>query len=219
MKVNHETSDDGLAAPTEHRRRIPQQERARRRVEAILAAARALIVESGSDALKMSDLAERAGVPIGSVYQYFPDKPAILRELVLRLMARVHNQLVESMASVTSKADALERVDTLLDGFYTLIVTESDTRDIWAAAQADKELQRLDLEDSQANATVIAAALRHLVTVDNWQRLEDVSLLLTHLAGGAARLALAVGPEVGQRLMAEFRTAVHRHVNDLLTEG
>lgn len=200
----------------EHRRRIPRQARSRQRVETILAAAQALVVDAGSDALKMSDLAERAGVPIGSVYQYFPDKPAILRELVLRVMNRVHDQVVELMVDVRDREDALARIDLLLDGFYALFLAEPDTRDIWAATQSDKELQELDLNDSRANAAVIADALRPLVLPEQRHRVDDVSLLLTHLAGTAGRLALAAGPEAGGRLMAEFRLAVRRQVDEML---
>jgi AcrR family transcriptional regulator len=204
---------------TEHRRRIPRQERSRQRVEAILDAARELVVEGGSDAMKMSDIAARAGVPIGSVYQYFPDKPAILRELALRVMTRVRGQVAELMTGVRDADDALARIDLLLTGYYALFLAEPAARDILAATQSDKDLQELDLQDSRANAAVIAAALRPLALPEHAHRIDDASLVLTHLSGAAGRLAMTAGPEAGERLMAEFRLAVHHHVADLLRDG
>lgn len=204
---------------TDHRRRIPRQERSRQRVESILDAARELVVEGGSDAMRVSDIAQLAGVPIGSVYQYFPDKPAILRELALRIMTRVRGQVVELMTGVRDADDALARIDLLLTGYYALFLAEPDARDILAATQADKDLQELDLQDSRANAAIIAAALRPLAPPEHGQRIDDASLVLTHLSGAAGRLAMAAGPEAGGRLMAEFRLAVHQHVADLLGEG
>lgn len=204
---------------TDHRRRIPRQERSRQRVESILDAARELVVEGGSDAMRVSDIAQLAGVPIGSVYQYFPDKPAILRELALRIMTRVRGQVVELMTGVRDADDALARIDLLLTGYYALFLAEPDARDILAATQADKDLQELDLQDSRANAAIIAAALRPLAPPEHGQRIDDASLVLTHLSGAAGRLAMAAGPEAGGRLMAEFRLAVHQHVADLLAEG
>ena len=200
----------------DHRRRVPRQQRSRERVEAILAAAHDLIVEAGSDALKMSDVAARAGVPIGSVYQYFPDKPAILRELALRFMDRVHTILADGLADVRDRDDAIARLDALLDGYYRLFLSEPDSRDIWAATQSDKELQQLDIDDSRANAAIIADALRHLVPRRDHARLDAVCLLFAHLAGAAARLALAVGRAEGDALMAELRSVVRHHLDDLL---
>jgi AcrR family transcriptional regulator len=69
------------------RRRTPQQERAQNTVDVIVAAARALVVEQGLDALSTNRIARRAGVSIGSVYQYFPSKRAIIAELRRRHQA------------------------------------------------------------------------------------------------------------------------------------
>ena len=77
-------------------RRKPTQARALERVERILTAASELIAETGSDAVKMTEVAERAGVPIGSLYQYFPDKAAILKTLAERFGARVRAGIAAS---------------------------------------------------------------------------------------------------------------------------
>src|ERR1700712_5216834 len=69
--------------------RQPQQERSRQRVEAILAAALALVVEQGAEALAMREVARRADVQISSIYQYFPSKAHIIRELAKRNLAKV----------------------------------------------------------------------------------------------------------------------------------
>ncbi len=62
-------------------RRAPSQKRSRERVERMLTAASEVITEQGSDAMRMGEVAERAGVSIGSLYQYFPDKGSIIRPL------------------------------------------------------------------------------------------------------------------------------------------
>ncbi len=50
----------------------------------MLDACAALVDEVGYDGLSTTLLAERAGVAIGSVYQFFPDKRAIVQALTLR---------------------------------------------------------------------------------------------------------------------------------------
>jgi AcrR family transcriptional regulator len=70
-------------------RRIPQQERAARRVAQLLEAAAAELVQVGYDATTMTAIAERAGASIGAVYQYFPNKEAV----VLALRAQYGNEM------------------------------------------------------------------------------------------------------------------------------
>jgi AcrR family transcriptional regulator len=62
-------------------RRIPRQQRGERRVAQLLDAAAAVIGSAGYEAATMSSIAERAGAPIGSLYQFFPNKLAITHAL------------------------------------------------------------------------------------------------------------------------------------------
>jgi AcrR family transcriptional regulator len=62
-------------------RRIPRQERGERRVAQLLEAAAAVIAATGYEAATMSAIAERAGAPIGSLYQFFPNKTALAHAL------------------------------------------------------------------------------------------------------------------------------------------
>lgn len=62
-------------------RRLPRQLRGRQRVEELLDAAAAEISGAGYDAATMSSIAARAGASIGSLYQFFPNKVAIVQAL------------------------------------------------------------------------------------------------------------------------------------------
>ena len=62
-------------------RKTPQQRRSQETVEAILDAAAQLFSESGFDSVSTNAVAARAGVSIGSFYQYFPNKLALLEAL------------------------------------------------------------------------------------------------------------------------------------------
>ncbi|MBX3490429.1 MAG: TetR family transcriptional regulator [Parvibaculum sp.] len=197
-------------------RRKPTQARALARVERILAAASELIAETGSDAVKMTEVAERAGVPIGSLYQYFPDKAAILQTLAERFAERVRAGIAESLAGVATRDDALARVDRLLEDYYALFLTEPVVRDIWSGTQSDKKLQELDITDSRANARVVADALKHLVPRKERARFETVCFLTMQLTGAAVRLAIAVDRKEGDRLMAEYRRMLRDEVGGFL---
>lgn len=200
-------------------RRQPTQARARERVERLLSVATEMIAETGSDAMRMTELAERAEVPIGSLYQYFPDKAAILRLLAIRVMERVREMLRRTIEGLDDPKEALARIDLALIGYYQLFLTEPVTRDIWSATQSDKALQELDIEDSRVNAGLFFAAMKPLVAKSNHARLQAASFLMMQLSGAAVRLAIAVNRKEGDRLMAEYRLMIAREFESLLVSG
>ena len=79
-----------MSDETPARRRItPRQARARASVEAILEAAAQILEAGGEAAFNTNAVAIRAGVSIGAVYRYFPDKRAILVALAQREQGKV----------------------------------------------------------------------------------------------------------------------------------
>lgn len=94
-------------------RRIPTQERSRRRVEGILDAAATLVVERGVDALSTQEIARAAGVPVASIYQYFADKEDVLLALAGRDMDEMDAEVAAALAAVTPSeltVEALVRI-------------------------------------------------------------------------------------------------------------
>jgi AcrR family transcriptional regulator len=67
----------------------PKRERGKLRVAALLNAGGELFAEKGYDATTMTEIAQRAGASIGSLYQFFPSKEALAEALFLRYAARV----------------------------------------------------------------------------------------------------------------------------------
>src|SRR6516165_1822847 len=75
------------------KRRIPLQARARDTVEVIFEATARILLREGAGALNTNYIAERAGISVGTLYQYFPNKEAIL-------VAMARNELAIDEASV-----------------------------------------------------------------------------------------------------------------------
>ena len=65
-------------------RNIPRQSRSQQTVDLILDAAGDLFASVGYEAATTNAIAEKAGISIGSLYRYYPDKDAILKELAER---------------------------------------------------------------------------------------------------------------------------------------
>ena len=85
-------------------RKIPRQARARATVEAVLAAAAQVLVRHGYERATTARIAARAGVSIGSLYQYFPNKEA----LIAALIERHANDIVAVMARALDPGAGLE---------------------------------------------------------------------------------------------------------------
>jgi AcrR family transcriptional regulator len=116
-----------------YHRREPQQRRARQTVEAVLDAVVRILKREGFEAVTTNRVAEVAGVSIGSVYQYFPDKRAIFAALHERHIQEI-DRLVEAklMEHAASPLDTLIRamVEAMIDAhtpdpeLYELLSTE-----------------------------------------------------------------------------------------------
>lgn len=92
-------------------RKRPEQDRSRATVGAILEAAARVLVTSGYEAFTTNRVAEKAGISIGSFYQYFPNKDALLSELMRRHIEEIESG-VEEMAlhAATMPLEQLIRV-------------------------------------------------------------------------------------------------------------
>lgn len=79
-------------------RKKPEQDRSRATVDVIVDAAARILVKGGYDAFTTNRVAEKAGVSIGSLYQYFPNKEALLSELMRRHVEEIGEGVEEMMA-------------------------------------------------------------------------------------------------------------------------
>jgi AcrR family transcriptional regulator len=115
------------------RRRKPRQRRARQTVEAILDAVVRILKREGFDAITTNHIAEVAGVSIGSLYQYFPDKSAIFVALHGRHLEEIdrvmQSTLVEHASSsfeglLRAMVDAMSQAHVRDPELFELLATE-----------------------------------------------------------------------------------------------
>lgn len=93
--------------------RAPLQERSRQMVKWILDAAMRLFSEQGYNAATTNKIAELAGVSIGSLYHYFPNKDAILLELGIRHRKMIYRDIIKILRSST-ESDLREILKTIV---------------------------------------------------------------------------------------------------------
>ena len=169
-------------------RRTPQQTRSQQRVDLILNISADLFAEIGYESVTTNAIAERAGISIGSLYRYFPDKDAILHALSSRHYEQVRMLFDEVCTKDAVYLPLAVLIDRLIDAFvelhvacpaYKHILLGSDvSADIAAASEAlDQEIiERMagvliltapDLDEQRAHlvATVCKAQVKALLAM------------------------------------------------------
>ena len=187
------------------RGRSPIQARSRERVDRILATATEIVGERGSDHLKMSELAQRAGISIGSLYQYFPDKAAVIRALTERISAGSRRCIEEALMPVRTSAELGEAYGRLIDVYWALFVAEPAMRDIWAGVQADRELMALELAESRACGEILAAAMLRARPDADPQTVGVTAFLVWQLGEATMRLAIALPRDEADAVVAAYK--------------
>ena len=167
----------------ENRRRNPSQERSRVTVEAILEAAGLLLVEKGIAGASTNAIAKRAGVSIGSLYQYFPNKDSIF----LAILERHHQEMQPIKTKAVSDLAEGRAVDTVLEEAMRMSLAARN-RDPELMTAMHRDLAGLaakhDLEGSPKSgggADVLALVLRDRKDLAEGQSGERAWLVVTIL--------------------------------------
>lgn len=100
----------------EKARRNPKQARAQATVDAILGAAFQVLETEGAGRLTTNRIAERAGVSIGTLYQYFRDKEAILAAMGERQAEAVRNRITDIVLASPEEGGVRPIVRALMSG-------------------------------------------------------------------------------------------------------
>ena len=191
--------------PSTKTRRKPTQERSRSRVDAILNATQTLILKKGSAGLKIHELAEEAGITPSSIYQYFPNKRAILMELDKRYMNATFEILRERLTSVNTLQECFQQLGDALDDYYDWYRSEPVIADLWYGLAADKSMLDMELQSSRMSADIVLKTLYPLVDPEDHEDLKSSILLLSHLTGASIRLCTMANDEEALQIKNAYR--------------
>jgi AcrR family transcriptional regulator len=110
-------------------RREPKQRRARETVDAVLDSVVRVLKKHGVDGVTTNRIAEAAGVSIGSVYQYFPDKASIFTALHDRHVDQI-SRLIESRLVEHAASSLEEFVRALIEALVDAHATDPEFHEL-----------------------------------------------------------------------------------------
>jgi AcrR family transcriptional regulator len=120
------------------------QARGRRRVDAILNAAEQVLAEAGYDGASTNAIAARANTSIGSIYQFFPNKDAIMQAVGLRYLERCGGLFAPLLSAEAAALPMEEWIDRIVD---TLDIVQSSNvgfKELFCSAATTAELADAD---------------------------------------------------------------------------
>ncbi len=184
---------------------VPTQERSRERFDRILTAASEILTEKGSDAFRMSDIVERTGIAFGSLYQYFPDKSAVIATLAERCNDIGRACVARDLAEVKKLSDLHAALGRITDGYYQMFRDHPVMHRIWQATQGDRTLQSIDEEDVTFLAGLLCDALHRVAPKQPAPALTTFSQLAMIQIAAAVRHAISLPSADARRMLDLFK--------------
>lgn len=169
------TSDTEILVP----RRRPAQARSRERFERILQAARDVLVETGFESFTFDEVSRRAGVPIGTLYQFFANKYVLICELDRQDTAAN----VEELEKFSQHVPALQWPD-LLDEFIDHLARmwrqDPSRRAVWHAIQSTPATRATGADTERTMLLPLAAILEPLAQDMEYEQRIELARFLVH---------------------------------------
>lgn len=185
-------------------RKRPSQERSRQLVRKVLEAAAGLLEEGGYDDLTTRHVAEGAGVSVGSLYQYFPNKESLVQALLVE-----HLQQAVALRPPALDRDDLplgERIRSVVDWFLAAhAASPALHRSLTEAATPVFGVARIREMERALHATVLEALRPYAAEIER----DDLALaafVVAQSLEGLTHSAVVHHPEWlgGEKLRAEI---------------
>ncbi len=197
-------------------RKEPQQARSRARVRAIVAAADRILAGEGVEALTIRRIADGAGVPTGTVYQFFEDKAAVLSALAQHYMDGFGETMTEAVEAA-SRAPLADLVDIVFDRFVERYRQNPGYVAIWTGRHLSPELLRAD----DANNDLLAESIRRILLarsdVVDGPPLALACRAAVRVADALLQLAFRIDPHGDQDTLDEAKRLDRLYVDEIVT--
>lgn len=201
-------------------RRKPRQARSQERVNRILDAAEGLFASHGYAATTTNAIAAQAQVPIGSLYQFFPDKAAILQALALRYAELLHQELVLMTENEAVALPLGDYVNQLIDTTVRFFTDNPSYYAIFMEVQGTvRELEEIDEATDAKLIQDLASSLASRDPSLDPGDCEVIAFVLVKAIGTLLWLSLSQEPQYQKRLIAETKRMTLSYLKSYVSWG
>lgn len=160
-------------------RRVPVQERSRQRYQRILSSARETLVDLGVESFTFDEVAKRAEVPIGTIYQFFANKYVLICELDRQDTAAIVTEL-QAFAARVPTPQWPEFLEEFIDHLAKLWYNDPSRRAVWHAIQSTPATRATAAETEKPMLELIALALQVLAPAASDEQRAEIASILVH---------------------------------------
>ena len=200
-------------------RRAPQQARGHQTIEAILEATEQEIERTGLDHLTTKRIAEAANLSVGGLYEYFPNKEAIVCAMVVRWMNRVMEAVERLHPEQSGKTDLFRYMDDSIEAVRKIYVDQPGIGALIGMLNSMTSLQPIVLEHDVKIAKNMASAFCYLLPNLNMDRAIVTARTLAIVAHEILCLAVIRNPENANQVNFHLRTILYAVLTQLVLEN
>lgn len=168
------------------KRRTPLQSRSQETVQRIFAATSRLLASTPFDKITTSEIARKAGISVGALYRFFPEKQSIIDAIAVRHVEEFREEFESSFANMNLQ-DGPAFLSAVIDTFVAFLDSRPDFRAIAFGRQISAATRKRETDPNAAGAGLVK---NFMVGTLGMQDLSSLDL----------RLRIAI--ETGERLFA-----------------
>ncbi|MCX4766558.1 TetR family transcriptional regulator [Streptomyces sp. NBC_01275] len=195
-------------------RRTPRQARSRARLALLLEAAERLLVDEGVEALTTTRVAAAAKVSVGSLYQYLPDRGAIIDALAAGYFARLES-VMDDLARSAAQEPWDDPVGVLVDAYAGIYRTEHGFRALWFGSGLTEQTRAADREHKRRMADGIRRVLLALEVARDDEALARSCHAAILAADALAQEAFRRDPQGDAALLAEAKVMLRGYLAEV----
>lgn len=218
QELQESQSDDTLPAADKPvlQRRVPLQQRGQQTLDQILHAAQQVIATEGLDKLTTKRVATEAGLSVGSVYEYFPNKEAVLCALVRQWFDQLVQVLDAHHPSRTGVRDLLRYLEESLDAVRQVYVDQPALGALISALEAIPDLQDLVVQHDERITAAVADACSVIVPTVALEDLRDFARSVSLMSHEFLSEALVRNPARATQITRHMKVCLFALISQVL---
>jgi AcrR family transcriptional regulator len=191
------------------------QDRAKETVETIIEATTQLLEEKGWMNLSTNKIVERAGVSIGTLYQYFPNKESILHYLVESLFNTLAQEMLQTIEALDLREKNLkEAIELLVDKFFYRHESKKNLLSQFLMSSVSVEHLKFMIQNDHK----LTQALKNKflpysdeLSIENWDR--TIFIILYALKGIHFGVLFSKPTSTQEEIKKEVATLIYGYLN------